>query len=86
MRILYQGRPLAGALVKLNNLDFDERPVETHATDAQGRAVFRLPKVGLWQLNVIWTRLIAKDPKADFETTFSSLSLGFPRPGVGGRP
>ncbi|MEW6598756.1 MAG: DUF4198 domain-containing protein [Pseudomonadota bacterium] len=86
VRILYQGRPLAGALVKLNNLDFDERPVETHATDAQGRAVFRLPKVGLWQLNVIWTRLIAKDPKADFETTFSSLSLGFPRPGVGGRP
>lgn len=86
VRVLYQGRPLPGALVKLNNLDFDERPIETHPTDSLGRAVFHLPKVGLWQFNVIWTRLIKTDPKADFETTFSSLTLGFSRPGAAGKP
>lgn len=79
VRIYYEGRPLAGALVKLNNLDFDDRPLETHLSDAQGRAFFHVPRIGNWQLNVIWTKPIKGDPKADFETTFSSLTLGFPR-------
>jgi uncharacterized GH25 family protein len=79
VRVLYDGRPLAGATVKLNNLDFDARPIETHLTDAAGEAIFRLPRIGAWQLNVIWTKPIAGDGKADFETTFSSLTLGFPR-------
>jgi uncharacterized GH25 family protein len=83
VRILFEGKPLAGATVKLNNLDFDFRPIETHLSDAAGRAVFNMPKAGVWQLNVIWSKPI-KDRKADFETTFSSLTFGFPpgqRPG-----
>lgn len=83
VRILYDGKPLAGATVKLNNLDFDFRPIEIQISDAAGRAVFKMPKAGVWQLNVIWSKPI-KDRKADFETTFSSLTFGFPpgrRPG-----
>ncbi|MDV6331153.1 DUF4198 domain-containing protein [Asticcacaulis sp. 201] len=76
VRIFYYGKPLAGAKVNLNNLDFDGRPVETMLSDASGRVTFHLPKNGFWQLNVIWTRSIS-DPKADFETMFSSLTLGF---------
>lgn len=81
VRVIYEGRPLAGALVKLNNLDFDGRPVEQFRTDAAGRAVFHVPRTGSWQLNVIWTKPIKGDPNADFDTTFSSLTFGFPRGG-----
>ena len=80
VEILYQGKPLPGALVKLNNLDFDARPIETHLTDAAGRTAFNPPRRGKWQLNVIWTRPLTGNPKADFETVFSSLTFGFPNP------
>ena len=76
--ILYQGRPLPGAFVKLNNLDFDARPVATAISDARGTAVFTIPFKGLWQMNVVWTTPI-KDPKADFDTVFSSLTFGWSR-------
>ncbi len=78
VEILYQGKPLAGAVVKLNNLDFDARPIETHLTDASGRTTFNPPRRGKWQLNVIWTKPLTGNPKADFETVFSSLTFGFP--------
>jgi uncharacterized GH25 family protein len=76
VRILYMGKPLARATVMLNNLDFDSRPVEKILSDAQGLAVFDLPRTGSWQFNVIWTRPISQG-KADFDTVFSSLTLGY---------
>ena len=82
VRILYDGRPLAGALVKLNNLDFDGRPIAQIRSDSAGRAVFNVPRTGSWQLNVIWTKPLKGDAKADFDTTFSSLTFGFPRKGA----
>lgn len=78
VRVIYQGKPLAGATVKLNNLQFDGRPLESVITDAAGRAVFKFPRNGAWQLNVLWTKPLAGNPKADFDTTFSSLTFGFP--------
>lgn len=81
IQVIFEGRPLPGALVKLTNLDFDARPVEAHLTDRQGRATFQIPKTGVWLLNVVWTKPIAGDPRADFETTFSSLTFGYPRRG-----
>ena len=76
--ILYEGRPLSGATVKLNNLDFDNAPIAQKLTDASGRVAFNVPLTGRWQLNVIWTKPII-NPKADFDTIFSSLSFGFDR-------
>lgn len=76
VRIYYMGRPLAGATVMLNNLDFDGRPIKRVLSDANGRVAFDIPRNGTWQLNVIWTRPVSQ-PKADFETVFSSLTLGF---------
>lgn len=77
VRVFFEGRPLVGALVKLTNLDFDTRPVEMHRSDAAGRASFNVPGHGAWLVNVIWTKPIAGNPKADFETTFSSLTFGY---------
>ncbi len=79
VRIYYNGKPLAGATVMMNNLDFDARPTQIILSDANGRAVLTLPHLGEWQANVVWTRPISNDPKADFETTFSSLTFGFPK-------
>lgn len=77
IRIVYQGRPLAGALVKLTNLDDDAKPVEMHRTDRRGRANFGVPQAGNWLINTIWTQPIRGNPDADFDTTFSSLTFGY---------
>ena len=77
VRVLYQGRPLVGALVKLNNLAADAEPVEKHLTDSSGQAVFAARRSGDWQLNVVWSQPLPNNRLADFVTTFSSLSFGF---------
>jgi hypothetical protein len=69
---------MAGALVKLTNLEHDAAPLEVHLTDNMGRASFTMPKDGTWLLNVIWTKALPSSRDTDFETIFSSLSLGFP--------
>jgi uncharacterized GH25 family protein len=78
IRIVYAGRPLPGALVKLTNLQNDASPVEVHVTGQDGRASFTMPKSGTWLLNVIWTKALPPSEETDFETVFSSLSFGFP--------
>lgn len=78
VQVLYQGKPLPGALIKLNNLAADAQPVEMHRSDGAGRAVFRLQRSGRWQYNVVWSQPLANNSSADFLTTFSSLTYGFP--------
>lgn len=78
VQVLYRGQPLPGALVKLNNLSADAKPVEMHRTDASGRAAFQARRAGQWQFNVVWSQPLASNPTADFLTTFSSLTFGFP--------
>jgi uncharacterized GH25 family protein len=78
VRVLYQGRALPGALVKLTRLEHDDAPVETHRTDAAGRAVFDIPAQGSWLLNVIWTRPLPPGDEVEFETDFASLAFGYP--------
>ena len=76
VRVIYLGQPLAGALVKLTNLEHDAAPVEMQLTDRAGRASFTMPNDGSWLLNVIWTRPLPRTGETDFETIFSSLSFG----------
>ena len=77
MRVIYEGRPLAGALVKLTNLEHDAAPLEMQLTNDAGQASFTMPRNGAWLLNVVWTKPLLNSPDADFETIFSSLSFGF---------
>jgi uncharacterized GH25 family protein len=77
VRVMYEGRPLAGALVKLTDLNNDAAPFEVHLTDHDGRAKFAMPTSGGWLLNVIWTKPLPRTEETDFETVFSSLSFGF---------
>ena len=77
IQILYGGKPLPGATVKLNNLDFDARPLAAQVTGTDGTTSFTVPLRGRWQMNVIWTRPLTGNAAAEFDTTFSSLSFGF---------
>jgi uncharacterized GH25 family protein len=77
VQILFEGRPLPGALVKLTLLESDAQPIKTLRSDARGRAIFTIPQSGSWLVNVIWTKAIASRD-ADFQTTFSSLTFGYP--------
>lgn len=81
VRVLYEGRPLPGALVKLTDLNSDAKPLQTLRTDAKGRAVFTPGRAGAWLLNVVWTKPLSGDPRADWETVFSSLTFGHREPG-----
>jgi uncharacterized GH25 family protein len=80
VRVLLEGRPLPGALVKLTDLAHDTETAEAHRTDAAGQAAFVMPAAGDWRLSVVWTKPLGPDEDADFETTFSSLSFGFSGP------
>lgn len=79
LRVLFNGRPLAAALVKLTNLDADAEPVAKLRTGSDGRVTMHIPKPGKWQLNVIWSVPLHNDPRADFATTFSSLAFALPQ-------
>lgn len=77
VRILYNRKPLAGALVKLTNLDADDKPLKTQRTNAAGRTAFAVPRSGSWQFNVVWADVTPGNAAADYRTTFSSLSFGY---------
>lgn len=80
VHVIYEGHSLAGALVKLTNLEHDAAPQEMHLTDRAGRAIFTMPATGSWLLNVVWTKPLPRSRDTDFETVFSSLSFGFAQP------
>ncbi len=79
VHVLYNGRRLANATVKLTNLGNDAKPVAVAITDRAGRARFRIPARGNWLLNVVWGVPVAGNPRFDFDTTFSSLTFGYDR-------
>lgn len=74
VQVLFNGKPLAGALVKLTDLDADAEPVGTERTNSAGRATLRIPHAGKWQMNVVWAEPL-RSASADYRTTFSSLAF-----------
>lgn len=79
LHVLYNGKRLPNATVKLFNLSADDRPLAVAVTDSSGRVGFRVPPTGDWLVNVVWGEPVKGDPKADFATVFSSLTFGYSR-------
>lgn len=79
VRVLYQGRKLANATVKFTDLDHDSKPLAVAITDREGRAAFNIPAKGRYMFNVVWSEPLKRDRRADFDTTFSSLTFGYDR-------
>lgn len=82
VHVVYLGKPLAGGLVKLTDLDRAAAPLEAQRTDAAGNALFRMPPAGRWRLDVAWTRPV-DDGGVDYETVFSSLAFERPQDACG---
>jgi uncharacterized GH25 family protein len=76
VHVLFEGKPVAGALLELTNLEHDSAPVETHLTDEWGYCSFAVPAGGKWLLNVVWRKLRSDAEETQFESYFSSLSFG----------
>jgi uncharacterized GH25 family protein len=75
VRVIFEGQPLAGALVKLTALENDAVPLQANRTDSAGRARFSLSKGATYLFSVVWTKPLEPSADVDFETTFSSLTL-----------
>jgi len=79
VRVFYEGSPLAGALVKLTDLENDAAPIAAQRTDNSGQTTFAIPRAGNWLLNVVWTKPRPPGGDTDFETIFSSLTFAAPK-------
>lgn len=77
VRVEYEGAALAGAQLKIMPLG-KAAPPRLARTDAEGRVVLAGLESGGWLLVVVWSRPIAGNPRADFETVFSSLTFARP--------
>lgn len=75
VRIWFHGKPLSGASVVLESLSPQAAHGTPVVTDREGTVAFRYPGEGAWKINVVWSYPIT-DPRADYETVFTSLSFG----------
>jgi uncharacterized GH25 family protein len=82
VRVMFEGKALAGALVKLSNPADDLTATVSRITNDDGRATFDMPRQGHWLLHVTWTKLLPSSDEADFDTVFASLTFGLPTEGA----
>jgi uncharacterized GH25 family protein len=74
VRLLYQGRPMPGALV----VAFNRRnPAEKQSvrTDQQGRAIFRVAQPGLWLVKAVHMIPAPKGADAEWASYWASLTF-----------
>jgi len=77
VRLLYLGKPLAGALVMA--LDGpDARTPQQVRSDAEGRASFTLPRAGAWLIKAVHMIRAPSDAGADWESFWASLTFSLP--------
>ena len=76
VEVRFRGQPLAGALVRMENLSSPAGEIEQR-TNAEGRVVFAMPKADNWKISLVWSVPIEDSKQAEYDTLFSSLSFGF---------
>jgi uncharacterized GH25 family protein len=77
LRLLYEGRPLAGALVKAIALE-DPDNTASARTGRDGRVSFRLPRKGVWLAKVVHMIPAPRETGADWESLWASLTFEIP--------
>lgn len=74
VRLTYEGRPLAGALVVAMNRD-DAAGRLSARSDAMGRVRFRLPRQGQWLVKAVHMIPAPAQSGADWESFWASLTF-----------
>ncbi len=81
VQILFRGKPLAGVRVSAAwagaEMKGHEFPVAAE-TDAQGRALLRLDRTGLWYARLIHMVPAQDDPQIDWRSFFATLTFEVP--------
>ena len=77
VRLLYEGKPLAKALVMALDAASASSPQKVRS-DASGRAAFTLPRAGPWLVKVVHMIPAPKDAHADWESFWASLTFEIP--------
>ena len=77
VRLLYQGKPLAGALVMALDARDAKTPQQVRS-DRAGRATFRLPRAGAWLIKAVHMIAAPRETGADWESFWASLTFSVP--------
>lgn len=77
VRLVYEGKPLSGALVVALAYDDPETKI-AQRSDASGRVRFRLPKAGAWLVKVVHMVPVTGNPNADWRSIWASLTFVLP--------
>lgn len=81
VQVLFRGKPLAGARVSAAyagaEMKGHEFPV-TAETDAQGRALLKLDRAGLWYARLIHMVAAEDDPQIEWRSFFATLTFEVP--------
>jgi len=76
VRLLYQGKPLAGALVMA--LQRGRPDKITARSDTKGRATLKLDRPGFWLIKAVHMIPAPADAGADWESLWASLTFALP--------
>lgn len=77
VRVLFNGAPLEGATIDLDNLGDQLGPVQSAVTNADGDAAFAAGEPGPWKLMSVWGVPLKDRSRADYETFFASLTFSY---------
>jgi len=80
VRLLWEGRPLEGALVVAMSRRDPSRKVSAR-TDRQGRVSLSLPAEGIWLVKSVHMAPAPKETGADWESLWASLTFEIPESG-----
>lgn len=77
VRILHEGKPLAGALVKAIALEDPDNTLSSRS-GKDGRVSLRLPRRGVWLVKAVHMVPAPKETGADWESLWASLTFELP--------
>ena len=77
VRLLYQGKPLSGALVMALDATDAQHPQQVRS-DLEGLASFALPRAGAWLIKAVHMIPAPADAGADWESFWASLTFALP--------
>jgi uncharacterized GH25 family protein len=74
LQVFYLREPLAGVLVEAFSKK-EPKEILTTRTDKEGKAVFKLPRTGLWLFNTVHMLEVENNPEVQWESYWASLNF-----------